>query len=303
MTDLGDLYFKTDRIAEALDITAETLELLDRSGRGGTMTRVISALNYAAVLGRAGEVVEAEQAQRQALAIARGFDGTRALPPGFAGHLGASLSRLARYDEALRLFTEDMQAARASANTRFEALSEMMLGSVLVKVGRAGEASEHLDRAERALGADPASNARLLNELALARAALLLRSARPREAAAIVDRVLAALEYPSRRTAPGIGGALNVAAEVALAIDDPAKAADYATDSLTAATATARDPSRSANVGQARLLRAKARHRQGLDGPAREDAEAAVAALAAGLGSDHPEAGEAREFLASLDGS
>jgi tetratricopeptide (TPR) repeat protein len=264
------------------------------------MSRVIVTLNYAAVLGRAGEVAEAAKAQQRALDIARGVAGARGLPPGFAGHLGASLSRLARYDDALVLFNEDLLAARASGNLRSEAVAEQLLGTTLVKMGRTGEARDHLDRAERGLASDRKANARLLTDLALARADLLLRSSRPEEAAATVGAVLADLDYPSRRDAPGIGGALYIAAQVALAQDEPVRAEAYATECLTAATAAARDPRQSAGVGQALLLRAKARRSQGLDGPAGEDAADALVALASGFGPDHPETREARSLADSL---
>ena len=264
------------------------------------MSRVVTALNYAAVLSRVGEVNAAAEAQRRAIEIARGFDGAGGLPAGFALHLAGSLVRLAQYDEAMRLIHEDLLAARASGNARFEAIGESMLGGVLVKLGRFDEAEDHLARAEAALRADPVGNARLLNELTLTRADRLIRSARPNEAAAIVATVLENLEYPSRRTAPGIGGALYLGALAALASGAAAQAEQFATDGLSAATATARDARRSANVGQARLLRARARHMQGLDEPARQDAEAALEALSAALGADHPETREARELLASL---
>ncbi len=300
MTDLGDLYFQSDRVAEALDLTAETLALLDRSGRGATMSRVVTALNYAAVLSRAGEVVAAAEAQRRALEIARGFDGARGLPPGFASHLAGSLVRLAQYDEALPLIEEDLQSASDSGNKRAAAVAELMLGGALVKLGRFDEAEGHLAHAEQTLRADPSGNARLLNEIALTRADRLLRSARPKEAATLVAAVLEGLGYPSRRTAPGLGGALSVGARVALANAEAAQAEQLATDGLGAATAAARDPRRSANVGQALLLRARARQMQDLEEPARQDAAEAVVALSAGLGPDHPETSEAREVLSSL---
>lgn len=262
------------------------------------MSRVIVAMNHAAILSRAGEVTAAAEVQRRGLQIARGTGD--AVPPGFATHLGSSLLRLARYDEALRLFQEDLQIARASGNRRFENIAERMLGAVLVKQGRLDEAERHLARAEQALRANATANGRLLQELALVRAENLLESGRLDEAEAVVASVLEALGYPANPRAPGIGSALSFAARVALARADGARAQKLASDGIAAASVVARDPRRSAHVGHAQLLRARAGQLIGLERPAREDAEAAAAALDAGLGADHPEAHEARELAARL---
>jgi tetratricopeptide (TPR) repeat protein len=300
LSELGDLYFKSDRIAEALQVTEATVAMYDRTGRSATMGRVIAAMNHAAILSRAGEVAAATAAQEGAIRNARGVDTARGLPAGFAGHLGNSLLRLARYDEAMQVFAEGLEQARAAGNARFVASTELMLGRTLGKLKRFDEAEEHLARAEAGLNVNRGGNVRLLNELALTRADIHVEAGRPQEAARIVGAVLADLGYPPLSKAAGIGSALHVAARVALANDDAQMAERYATDSLEVVTALARDARRSADVGQARLLRAEARRRQGQAAAAREDATFAVAALEAGFGANHPETKRARALLAAL---
>jgi len=300
MGELGDLYFKTDRIAESLQITEAALDLYERSGRGATMGRVITTMNYAAILSRSGEVVAAAEAQRHALEIARSFDRGRELPIGFAGHLGSSLLRLGRLEEARDLFTEDLARARAGGNSRFAASTELMLGRALARLKHFDEAEQHLQSAESALSINRGGNARLLNELALTRASIYLDTGQLQEAERIVRAVLGDLSYPARKNAAGLGSALYTAARAALARNDAVTAETYATDCLGIVTAIARDARRSADVGQARLLRAEARRRQGQHAAALDDAAAAVAALEVGFGAMHPEAREAQTLLAAL---
>src|SRR5690606_32248931 len=124
------------------------IETLDRTGRGGTLAAVIYQLNRAAILSRLGEVADAAAAQQRAIARVEQIENAGQTLVGARGHLANSLLRLARYEEALVLFSSGREAAAASANDRWIAQHDLMIGVTLGRMGRGGEAEPYLAAAE-----------------------------------------------------------------------------------------------------------------------------------------------------------
>ena len=300
LNDLSEQYYKLDRVDEALAMNAELLETLDRIGRGGTLDKVIYLLNRAAILSRMGEVLEASTAQEAALARVEQIESAGPVLIGARGHYANSLLRLARYDEALALFTSSGEAAVASGNARWIANYDLMRGITLVRLGRGPEAREFLDAAEAILLETAGSHERLLDEIALARARLALSEGDVDTAAGAVQAILERAGYPAKKDQPGLSSLLWTAAQVALRADDAESAERYANDGYEAAARVARDPAKSADVGQALVLRAKARRAQGNLSGAVEDLERGIASLSRGFGELHPETLEARALLSDL---
>jgi hypothetical protein len=143
-------------------------------------------------------------------------------------------------------------------------------------------------------------NQRMLNELALTRADMQLAQGRPEAALEGVEQVLAKLGYPQRRDAPGLGSALHMAARVHVARGDGPAAERVAAESAAIATSVARDPRKSADVGQARRLRARALILKGEVDAARLELAIALESLEHGFGDDHPETKEVRALMAEL---
>jgi hypothetical protein len=82
--------------------------------------------------------------------------------------------------------------------------------------------------------------------------------------------------------------ALRSAARIELAGGSPAVAERYARDAVELAEAGARDPTRSADVGEALLLLGLAQRQGGNASAARASLGRAVVSLTNGLGSGHP---------------
>jgi hypothetical protein len=99
---------------------------------------------------------------------------------------------------------------------------------------------------------------------------------------------------------PDLAQVLRIAAEVANDTQDAAAAERYATDFLAAAERSARDASRSADVGYALQLRASAHLRRGNVAAARVDLDRALPSLTSGLGTDHPDTRQARRLRSTL---
>jgi serine/threonine-protein kinase len=300
LNDLAEQYYKADQANEALAMNAELIATLDRIGRGGTLDQVIYLLNRAAILTRMGEVFEAAATQEQALGRLEQLEAAGHILVGARGHFANTLVRLARYEEALELLVAGRAAAEASGNTRWVAQHDLMIGIALGRLGRTEESEQHLAAAESVYVQDPQTNARLFEELSLARARNRLHEGDVAGARAAAEAVLARAGYPQRKDAPGLASYLYSACEFALAAGDWARAEQYASDAYDVFLRIARDPSLSADIGQFLLLRGKARHAQGSVAAAATDLEQALVSLTNGFGEDHPDTREARELLASL---
>jgi eukaryotic-like serine/threonine-protein kinase len=302
LNDLSEQYYKADRANEALALNAKLLAIMDRIGRGGTIDKVIYLMNRAAILSRMGEMVDAAAAQQEALVRIGQLEGAGHIVVAARGHYANSLFRLARYEEALELFTTGRESAAASGNTRWVAQHDLLIGVTLARLGRTEEAEDHLLAAEAVYREDPGANARLLEELSLARARMRLHEG---DVEAALDAVSAAFQragYPQRKDAPGLSSILWTAAQIALAAGDAASAEQYANDGYEIFLGIARDPALSADIGQLLLLRAKARHAQGNRSGAVADLQQAITSLVNGFGDDHPETREARELMALAGG-
>jgi hypothetical protein len=115
----------------------------------------------------------------------------------------------------------------------------------------------------------------------------------------VVDALRSAGYYDGKRR-PVFHSALILAAEIALARRQPADALRFASDARAMATRDSLTETRSAYVGEARLMEARALLASGDTTTARQTLRRAVTALEVGAGSDHPRAREARTLLAAL---
>jgi serine/threonine-protein kinase len=303
LSELGHVYYTLGRTAEALAATEEAIEVVEAGGLAGSMTHVIALMNLAAVLSRAGEVADAAARQEQALAIVRQVEGEGRVPVGFNGHLASSLLRLAKHEEALHLARAELDESHAAGNTRSEGLSALIAARALGGLGRFDEATASYDRAEALLGVNAKANRRHTNEIDLGRANQLLLQGRAAEAGAVVDKLLTGLDYPARRHAPGLSSALHTGASVRLALGDAATAERWAADAHALSVKGARDPKRSADVGQAAFNRARALALLGRTTEALTLLDESVESLRHGFGDEHPEtvaASALRRTLASV---
>jgi tetratricopeptide (TPR) repeat protein len=297
---LGHLKFRTDDVAGSLATTDEAIQLLDKSGRSESMSMVIHLMNHAAVLSLAGELRAAREEQRRAFAMVGRFEADGKPPLGFGGHLANSYIRLAKYEEALQLAALDSERARSTGNARVGATSDIIAARALGRLGRFEEATATLGRAEAALKVNEKANGRMLNEVTLTRAEHLLLRGDTARARGIVDEILQRMEYPQKKTAPGLASALYTGIRVLLAQGDAATAEPWTADALAFELKKVRKPEDSANYGQALLHRAEALGALGREAEALELAEAASVSLANGFAVDHPDTVRARGLAERL---
>jgi hypothetical protein len=103
-----------------------------------------------------------------------------------------------------------------------------------------------------------------------------------------VDQELARLSPDAPGDAVARAATLRIASRIALASSDAARAQTRATDAVAAAQHLARDPEKSADLGEALLLLAQAQQALGRHAEAVTSATRAASSLAAGLSEGHP---------------
>lgn len=303
MNQLGNLYYSNGNREQALAINAEILATMEAAGRGATAGYLINAINRSVTLRSMGEVLNAFEIQQGLLDRVRELQEAGRAPISFASFYAGSLMRLARYEEALTVSLEALAAAQAAGNVNWAAQDQLQIGRILSYLGRFDEAEERIAAAEATFLRAAAPNDRLIQAVLLTRARLATFRGDAALGKQMVDEELARLNYGSASPGPGLTVTLAVAAEISLAAGDAAATDRYATESYNGAVEAARDPTMSANVGSALLLRGKARLQLGMVSEAREDLVLAREALANGLGDDHPKTLETIELLETSGGA
>jgi tetratricopeptide (TPR) repeat protein len=215
--------------------------------------------------------------------------------------IGRLLTRMNQAQEAEVWAERAVASARGGGN----------FGAEVFALAALAEAEDRLGRHERAASSArdatalirPDSDPRLRAAVAYARAQLALSRNDLREAQTSAAALLEAIGYPDPLKVHAFQLAdvnLLLAARIALAAGDPADAAQMSNQALELATAAARDPHRSATVGEAQLVLARARDAQHDRNGAHQTIHEAARALAAGLSPDHPLALEAAALEARL---
>jgi len=189
------------------------------------------------------------------------------------------------------------ERARAHGNQGAAIAADFTRVQTLVVLGRYEEAEKLLAAVEAAL---PVSSGRYTRiSPAVVRAASLLAQGRVAESEREIEKEMARLGPPTPQNAAPLGAMLRTAARVYAAADDVPRAMQAAGDAVALAERTARDPARSADVGEALLSLAQGQRRAGDETQSKVTAERAAASLAGGLGDDHPLTKEARRLSKS----
>jgi tetratricopeptide (TPR) repeat protein len=208
-----------------------------------------------------------------------------------------ALARLGRHAEAIALLRRTVARSEAQRAGGLWPRTHFELGHALVRDGQFSAAEAPLREAEERWARDPVAQAGNLLLVRIVRAEMALAQGRPQTAQDWIDR-----RGPGGASAdtPLVRLRLNrAAALIALARGENAAAEARAAEALRLAEGVARDDGASADVGEALLLRARARLAQGDAAQARALLERALPSLANGLGAEHALTREARDLLTS----
>ncbi|HUL66728.1 MAG TPA: serine/threonine-protein kinase [Burkholderiaceae bacterium] len=296
LTRLSKYHSDLGEPALAYEYTRRAGEVLERTGYGGTIDRLVTLNNEAIDLVSFGEIAAATSlfADLVRRMDARG-PSTRI---SFHANYGLALALVGRTDEAIRTLQDALMRARDTHNAVWETQVRYYLARAFIVAGRFDEAAAALDSVEQVYRRDPAMNRSFLRGIALARSDLLLREGRGAESRQVADALLAEIGYPDKPVqVPGVAPILRQAAEAALSTGDRVRAGSLAAASLDAAQKSARGADRSADVGRAHLILGQVRFALGDIASGRTELVAAIPGLRNGLGAGHAATLEAQRLL------
>lgn len=290
LTDLGGVYYSTARYKEALEINQLTREALDRNGRGSTLAKTILTVNQSSLLYRLGEIENARKVGAAAMQRIRSLHGSRPIPIAFGVSYGTTLQRLGNWDEALAVLNEASAQAKLLESEFLKANAHHQLARALLGSKQLDAVEEKLDDAERIWRVNETANRDRLGDLLRTRAELAMARGNYTAAREHIEAALGKMSYaPDQDLSPGASAALTTASKVYLQLGDVTKANESAREALALAERVARDPTASADIGDALLALGNAQQAQ------RDPAAAATLARAnetlrkaLGAGPAHP---------------
>jgi tetratricopeptide (TPR) repeat protein len=287
LTDIGGVYFRSNRFREALVLNEGSAAALDRNGRGGTLAKATVMTNRATLLFRLGEVRQARSAYEDAIRRIQALRPGQAPTPAIAVNYSVTLIRLGMTGEARDMLAAAREQSRTLGNQFWQALAAFHLGRTLLLAGHPEQAQPHFEEAREIWSKDEVAHRDRLADLGRTLAEMELARSRNDTAAEYIEAALLKFGYPGNTSGNGLVTALISASRIALAHGDADKATSFAEEALKLAESIARDPRQSADVGESLLTLAEARKTRGQDANARALLERAVEALSNGLGAEH----------------
>lgn len=206
--------------------------------------------------------------------------------------VGTALLRLHRHPDALAALDAGIEGAQAAGNLNFAQGIDSLAILALAESGRADEARSRLN-AMPETGRSGLNTVRYL--IAVSAVALVEGTSQQADETSVraVKMVHADTRYVAQRR-----GALNTAADAAMAVSDWPRALAYAQEAIVAARAEAIDANSSSSVGEALLLEAQALSGLGQRARAADFATEALPHLQENLGPANPKTAEALALAA-----
>jgi tetratricopeptide (TPR) repeat protein len=282
---------------EALAVYQHLASLMDRTGRGEASGRNVIRSNIGLALANLGELRAAEPIQREALEQSRRSNPRGEAHPVVIANYCKTILFLQKFDSAASWFQILYDQSSASDHDLMRAEAARGLAEVALDQGRLGVAGRWIAEDERILGE------RHGPEMDMTQAVnAWLAAARGDSAGAnrVFTQTLEGMGYFQGKRDYHMRWILARAAEAALQAHDPAKAAAYARAAAEIATSDSLSETRSAYVGEARLLEGRALLARGDTASASAVLVRGVNALRTGAGPDHPLVRVGEGLLASL---
>lgn len=287
---------------DALTTFDSALDGMDRTGRGGMLSRTIMEHDAALVLIKLGETAAAERQLHDVLVRAARADRQGRIDWQPLVHYAETALTQARADSAAKYFGMIVTRADAGGNPYWLGRGLYGLARAQVAEGRLGAARATAARFTRALRAFPrlTNTDDVMPDSTTLAGMLALAAGRP--AAAFADFVAALKdnEYFEGQRRVRLRPVALLAAQAALLLGHPDTALAYARGAAATSAVDSQAEARSGWVGAARLIEARAQLAQGDSAAARATATAARRALAVGVGLDHPLTLAADTLLAEL---
>jgi serine/threonine-protein kinase len=295
------LHLYAGRPKDAYALIEKTLRVLEETDAHNNASISASIHNEALALNQMGEVRAAMDREREAIAITTGNDPDRPVSAPMAQAMGRLYTRMNQPAEGEAWAKRALSGTREGGYVGAQIVALGTLAEAQARGGRADQAASTAAEAARLMTVDSDPRERVAAARARAVVALMRKDVKAAQAAAA--DLLDALGYPDKekvRASQTSDSQLLLAARIALSAGELSLASNLASNALEIAGDLARDPGRSANVGEARLLLARVQEAQGKFEDARASIRGAADALSAGLAADHPLTIEAASLEARL---
>jgi len=300
-SSLADALDEQGRHRAAVATYKNEMAILDRSGRGETMTRAILQHDYAVSLIDLGEMAVAERSLHDVVERMQRSDSTGEIPTQPLIHYAHAALFDGHADSAAKYFALLAAQAADDHDAYWEGRGLFGLAQAQLRLGDLAGARRSAARFDLLAAHlkvwssdDQVTDPRML-------AALLARSAGDITTAhALVVQLLRSKGYFDGKRKKTFHSALILASETALASGHPAEALGYAHEARVQATLDSLTETRSAYVGEAGLAEARALLASGDSAGARTLLARSVVALRNGLDAGHFRTREAGEVLAAL---
>ncbi|HSC32366.1 MAG TPA: serine/threonine-protein kinase [Gemmatimonadaceae bacterium] len=297
----ADFLYANHQYGDAIAALRRSIAIMDSTGRGETLSQAALQHNMADILLELGQIAQAENILHDVLDQVARSDPSGRIPEQPLIHYGYAALSEGDADSAATYFAVLASQAKAEHNTYWQGRALFGLALAQLQLGKVADA-ERSDASLKAIEThltirsvdDQLTDSRLID----ARLAMLRHDAPA--ARTLVDDVLRAYGYFDGKRRRVYHAALVLAAEAALGAHQPAAALRYARDARDVSAIDSATLSRSAFVGEAQLVEARALLATGDTTTARGALDSAVAALRAGAGDSHPRTIEAARLRASL---
>jgi len=294
---LSALHLRRGELAASYDVSRRLQRLDEESGRTETVDFLLERRNDAVLLAAMGEYRGARAILDSLAPRWREVTGDDAAPPWLGQSRGRLMLTFGELDEARRLLEETVRRYQSQGNADRAAVAEFSLAQVYVQQGQFKDAERLLASVESQRTS--ATRRYTFNTPATVRATLHLAQGNAPEAARLIEEELERIRQTPGENAIVRAAALRVAARVYLAANDANRALVFAAAARAASELAARDPTFSADVGEALLLLAQAQRALGKTGEAAQTAQSAARSLTYGLGEEHKLTRAARALAAS----
>jgi eukaryotic-like serine/threonine-protein kinase len=299
---LADALDEQGQHRQALGTYDRAMAILDRSGRGETMSRGIIQHDRAVTLMNLGEVAAAESSLHDFLERLRRSDSTGDMPAQPLIHYAHAALFESHTDSAAKYFAVLASQGVSQHNTYWEGRGLFGLAQAQLRLGDIAGARRSTARFDQiaATGKVRFSSDDQVTDSRMLHALLALHTGDTAAAHDLVVQMLRSNGYFNGKRRKIFHSALILAAETAIALGHPSEALGYARDARLKAALDSLTETRSAYVGQTRLVEARAMLASGDTSGARAELARSVVELRDGAGAEHPLTREAEGLMSAL---
>ncbi len=302
LSTLAEAIAAQGRIRESQPIFRRALAGMDSSGRGGMMTRVIMQHNLALTMIDLGETAEAEEVLHDVLLrSARGSPSGEAPTQPLIHYAEMALFQ-GHADSAGKYFGSLVAKAVRDTNLYWEGRGLFGLARAQIRLGKLADARRSMARFHEIRARYPhvQDTDDQVPDLQALEGRLALANGDTATAHAKFLGTLESNGYYAGKRKKRLRPVVVLAAETALALGQVDSALSLAGQAREIAAVDSLTETRSAYVGEARLIEGRALLAKGDSAAAREAFEKGVIALRTGAGVEHPRTREAERMLATL---